>query len=497
MSQLAEISEALAGRRLIVVSDSSPIEYTLDSNNLPQPRRGRSGLAAALRPLAKLENASWIVSARDDVERWVAKRTKGKMVPFPLAGHQAKMRFLTPSGKTHEEFQSVLCHLLWSLQHHLSSGRFAPRGDNRIDKSWDKTYLPMNQMFAKAVLQAIDKKREPPLFFVQNHQFYLLPSLIRQKIPNALIEHFVHIPWPSHIFWQFLPDRLRSVILESLISANIVGLQTSRDVNNFLDCCQNFLPDVEVTHRSGVVTYRDHVTHVRAYPTSIDMEDARNVSNSPEVTRHEQHLLSLYGQNNRKIIVRVDRKDPSKNIPAGFRAFSKLLEQRPDLLGKVVFLAFLSTPDANLPDYERCHEEIDHEVQTVNQRFGRSNWRPVTVFYQHSHHHAVAGLRLYDVLLVNSLMEGMNLVAKEGPVVNTRDGVTVLSETVGACHQLREGVLSVDPTDEEGTAAAMHAALIMPKKERKHRISIMNASVEQDNSAHWFINQIRDFRTYA
>ena len=91
----------------------------------------------------------------------------------------------------------------------------------------------------------------------------------------------------------------------------------------------------------------------------------------------------------------------------------------------------------------------------------------------------------------------MNLVAKEGPVVNTRDGVTVLSETVGACHQLREGVLSVDPTDEEGTAAAMHAALIMPKKERKHRISIMNASVEQDNSAHWFINQIRDFRTYA
>ena len=335
------------------------------------------------------------------------------------------------------------------------------------------------------------------MFFVQNHQFYLLPSLIRQKIPNALIEHFVHIPWPSHIFWQFLPDRLRSVILESLISANIVGLQTSRDVNNFLDCCENFLPDVEVTHLSGVVTYRGRVTHVRAYPTSIDMEEARNVSNSPEVTRHEQHLLSLYGQNNRKVIVRVDRKDPSKNIAAGFRAFSKLLEQQSDLLGKVVFLAFLLPPDANLPDYERCHEEIDHEVQTVNQRFGRSDWRPVTVFHQHSHHHAVAGLRLYDVLLVNSLMEGMNLVAKEGPVVNTRDGVTVLSETVGACHQLRKGVLSVDPTDEEGTAAAMHAALIMPKKERKHRISIINASVKQENSAHWFSNQIRDFRTYA
>ena len=191
----------------------------------------------------------------------------------------------------------------------------------------------------------------------------------------------------------------------------------------------------------------------------MDVAELEREAASPEVSGYLRDLLPLCGN---RTLVRVDRVELTKNILRGFRAFSMLLERRPELRGEIRFLAFLVPPQEDISEYEEVRRGIDVEVQLVNNRFGTGDWAPISVFYQHDYLLAIAALKVYDALLVNPLMDGMNLVAKEGPVVNSRDGVLVLSETAGAYEQLRSGAVPVVPGDVEGTADALYRALTAP-----------------------------------
>jgi trehalose 6-phosphate synthase len=188
----------------------------------------------------------------------------------------------------------------------------------------------------------------------------------------------------------------------------------------------------------------------------------------------------------------VDRAEPSKNIIRGFKAFDKLLERYPEFRGKVRFIAFLVPTRSHLRLYQRYMQEINQLVETINSKYATEDWYPIDFFYENNYLQAIAGMRHYDVMLVNAVIDGMNLVAKEGPTVNNHDGVLILSETVGACEQLGENVLTVSPADIEGTTQAFYAALTMSPEERKERAVALKKSISDADITNWLLNLLKD-----
>ncbi|GAJ15009.1 unnamed protein product, partial [marine sediment metagenome] len=247
---------------------------------------------------------------------------------------------------------------------------------------------------------------------------------------------------------------------------DIVGLQTGRDVHNFLHCCQSLIDEAEVDYGQQTVRINEHIVQVKAYPISIDVVGLKKIVSSPGLKEYEEKLRPLCGE---QTIVRVDRAEPSKNIIRGFRAFDMLLERYPQFVGKVKLIAFLVPTRTHLRPYQRYTQEVDQLIEAINNKYRNKEWHPIDFFYENNYIQAIAGMRLYDVLLVNAVIDGMNLVAKEGPTVNNRDGVLILSETVGACEQLGQNALTVAPADLEGTTQALYTALTMPADERHKR----------------------------
>jgi len=313
--------------------------------------------------------------------------------------------------------------------------------------------------------------------------------MVREEIPEALIYHFIHIPWPSPDLLQLLPAYMRTKVCRSLCNADLVGFQSTWDVHSFLESCRLFVDGAEVDFNEGTVKTNGRETKVKAYPTAIDVEEVRRIAASPRALDYEQRLRAVCGE---KTIIRVDRAEPSKNIVRGFRAYQILLEQHPELHERVKFLAFLVPSRTHVRQYERYQDEIDNVVRGINQAFGSETWMPIQVIYENNYTQALAGMSLYDVLLVNPLADGMSLVAKEGPVVNKINGVVILSEATGAFEQLKFGALGVAPADLQGTAEALYEALIMSSEERSHRNQTLVDAVSTENATHWLLSQIRE-----
>ena len=215
---------------------------------------------------------------------------------------------------------------------------------------------------------------------------------------------------------------------------------------------------------------------------------------SPEAQGYLKKLEPLAGE---RTIVRVDRVDPSKNVVGGFQAFDLLLRGHPELRGRVKFLAFLVPSRTGIPEYRRYTERVFRLIDRINARYGDESWRPIEVFYENNFEQALVGMTLYDVLLVNSLVDGMNLVAKEGPVVNQRDGVLVLSTQAGAFQELGEGALAVNPQDVKGTAELLWQALEMPASERRRRASLLRAAITERSLLTWMSEQLEELHEVA
>jgi trehalose 6-phosphate synthase len=232
-----------------------------------------------------------------------------------------------------------------------------------------------------------------------------------------------------------------------------------------------------------------HTATVRHYPISIDVEATRRVAASRAARRRAAELLAGSGQ---QIIVRVDRLEPAKNILRGFAAFEALLQRSPRLRGHVTFLAFLVPSRTGLREYGDYGRQVQNAVDRINARFGRAGWRPVQLFYENDYAQALAGLSIADVVLVNPLVDGMNLVAKESVIVSQRDSVLVLSETAGAFDQMADGALAVAPADVVGTADALATALAMPAEERARRLAKLRRGVEREDITWWLRRQLED-----
>jgi len=491
VNELNELCEAIFSQRpLILVSNRGPVEHQMSGDGWPEARRGSGSVVTAFNSLAQKFEFTWVASAMGEGDRVVSENGQGPHIKSPLPGHEINLRYVVTPRRVYHKYYNILCNpLLWFLQHYMWNPPYNPNVDAAVHDAWESGYIPVNQAFANAVISEAQALEQAPIVIGHDYHLYLMPEFVRKGVPEAVIQHFVHIPWPTPQYWHMIPDYIIRRICESLCTTDLLGFQTIGDVRCFLDTVEEFVPDVTVDRTSHTVARNGRTTSVKVYPISINVEEVQRIANTPRALDYENRLSADTGD---VTIVRIDRAEPNKNIVRGFRAYELMLTRYPELKGKVKFLAFLVPSRTHIRQYQRYMDEIQQVIQQINNNHGTDDWQPIVPFIENNYTQAIAGMKLYDVLLVNTIIEGMNLVAKEGPVVNNRDGVLVLSHSSGVYQQLSDGAISVSPTDIEGTMEALHQAITMSAEDRKARAARMLNSVCREDINHWLYQQMND-----
>ena len=491
VNELTELCEAVFSQRpLILVSNRGPVEHQMSGDGWPEARRGSGSVVTAFNSLAQKFEFTWVASAMGEGDRVVSENGQGPHIKSPLPGHEINLRYVVTPRRVYHKYYNILCNpLLWFLQHYMWNPPYNPNVDAAVHDAWESGYIPVNQAFANAVISEAQALEQAPIVIGHDYHLYLMPEFVRKEVPEAVIQHFVHIPWPTPQYWHMIPDYIIRRICESLCTTDLLGFQTIGDVRCFLDTVEEFVPDVTVDRTSHTVARNGRTTSVKVYPISINVEEVQRIANTPRALDYENRLSADTGD---VTIVRIDRAEPNKNIVRGFRAYELMLTRYPELKGKVKFLAFLVPSRTHIRQYQRYMDEIQQVIQQINNNHGTDDWQPIVPFIENNYTQAIAGMKLYDVLLVNTIIEGMNLVAKEGPVVNKRDGVLVLSHSSGVYQQLSDGAISVSPTDIEGTMEALHQAITMSAEDRKARAARMLTSVCREDINHWLYQQMND-----
>lgn len=485
----AYVTRTLPHNSAIVVANRAPHE--------PRPEggfaRGAGGVITALLTMAEVAGADWVACARTESERAMIAQ-QGTTWNVPLIRTEARLHYATPTPEQYEGYYSVISNpVLWFVQHYLWDLAQQPIINGRIHRAWKNGYVEVNKQVARKVVEVAASLPERPLVLVHDYQLYLVPKLIRDQLPGAVIQHFVHIPWPTPQYWKVLPREMRDAILHGLLGCDIVGFQTSLDVRNFLMTCEENAGLV-VDDRERAVLVDGRMVYARHYPISIDVASTTRLAFSHGVMVEERKLREWRPQH---LIVRIDRTDPSKNIVRGFLAYEKLLAHHPELKGRVQFWAFLQPSRQDVAVYRNYVRKVRQVVQRINTQYGAQGWQPIRLELGESVRKAMAALRNFDVLVVNSVYDGLNLVVKEGALVNRNDGVIVLSENVGAHEELYPHVLSVNPFDIEATADAMHQGIVMGAEERRRRNEGAREVVRTSDIARWITRQVQDIRDLA
>jgi trehalose 6-phosphate synthase len=487
MNGRAGESRTRFSRDLIVAANRGPVTFEMDESGFLRYQRGEGGLITALTGVCRHANVLWIGCARTEADSlW-------RLGDVELVdGSELQVRFLSPEPPVYEGYYNVIANpLLWFLQHSMWDVPRAPVIDRATWHAWEEGYVAVNRVFAEAIAEQVRATSRPTLIMLQDYHLYLVARFLRDALSpreRPPVLHFVHIPWPGPEYWRILPPAMRQAILEGLTAVDLLGFQTQEDGLSFLRTCESYLPRAHVKYKRGRVWYRNHATHVRDFPISIDVTALRQRAQSEEVVEYQADIGEFVGS--RQLILRIDRIEPSKNIVRGFQAFDEMLALHPEHQERVKFLALLMPSRLEVAEYRDYLDELMAAAGQVNAKYGTSEWEPARILVGENLPRAVGALRLYDVLMVNSIADGMNLVAKEGPVVNQRDGVLVLSERAGAHQQLQSGALIIPPCDVYATAQALHQALTMDREERRERADLLRWLVERDDIAAWLNGQL-------
>jgi trehalose 6-phosphate synthase len=449
-------------RKLIVVSNRGPITVGRDGT----VRRSSGGLATALRSLLQHHDVTWIASATTEGERELAGEARQH--------DTCRLHLVAHDPQAYDWYYNVVANpMLWFIQHSLWQLAYTPRVDAAFHRAWRDGYAVVNEGFAQAVLAELERDPDAAVFFHDYH-LYLAPRLVRQGRPEATLMHFVHVPWPQPDYWSVLPRAARCAIHDGLIANDVIGFHTDRWRRNFVYSARELLGE-DVTQKTVTA------------PISVDPAEFDELAQSDAVLAAEREIVARRPE---QLIVRVDRTDPSKNIVRGFRAFELLLEARPELHRRVGMLALLDPSRQDIPEYAEYLAAIEREARRVNDRFQQNGWAPIDLQIADDFPKSVAAYKQFDVLLVNAIFDGMNLVAKEAPLINERDGVVVLSENAGAHAELGEWALTVSPFDVEGQAEALGAALTLPAEERRRRLAAIREHVREHDVNGWLDLQL-------
>jgi trehalose 6-phosphate synthase len=474
-------------RNLIVVSNRGPVTFNW-SGGERVARRGGGGLVTALRSLVLHHDVTWIASAMSDEDRVVAlDNNEESFEETARDGSTYRLRMIAHDEQAYDWFYNVIANpMLWFLQHHLWDLAAAPTIDHGVHHAWVEGYMSVNRAFAEAVIEELERDPHASVFFHDYH-LYVAPRIVREARPDARLVHFVHIPWPAADYWSVLPLEIRRAIHDGLLANDVVGFHTRRWRRNFIRAAEDIVGAVpDWAH--DTVGYEGRRIAVTASPISVDAAEFDELAHSPAVLGAGRKLARHRPE---KLVLRVDRTDPSKNIVRGFRAFELYLDAHPEMHRGVGLVALLDPSRQEIPEYAEYVGAIQREARRVNDRFQQDGWMPIDLQISDNFPRAVAAYKDFDVLFVNAIFDGLNLVAKEAPLVNERDGVLILSENAGVHEELGDWVLSVNPFDVAGQADAIHRAIEMPVEERRDRIEAIRAWVREHDLASWTDLQLR------
>jgi len=481
-------TDFFANRALIIAANRGPVTFETAENGSLRFQRGEGGLVTALLGLCRHTDATWIACAQTKAD---ATWREGSVTLLD-DDSAIRVQFLSPEASAYEGYYNVIANpLLWFLQHSMWDVPRAPVIDRTVWEAWEDGYVAVNCLFAEVITEQVRATSRPTLVMLQDYHLYLVARFLRTNMSSReqpTLLHFVHIPWPGPEYWRILPPAMRQAILDGLCAVDLLGFQTREDRLNFIRTCQSHLPRAHVDYERGRVWYRDHATYVHDFPISIDVGALRQVAESQEVADYLSEIQDDVGD--RQLILRIDRIEPSKNIVRGFLAFEEMLELYPEHRGQVQFLVLLVPSRMDVDEYRDYLDELMAAAGRINATYGTSEWEPVRLLVGENRPRAVAILQLYDVLLVNSIADGMNLVAKEGPIVNQHDGVLILSEGAGAHEQLEPGATVISPCDVYATAEALHQALVMSPEERLERATRLRWLIEQEDITAWLCRQL-------
>lgn len=452
----------------IVVSNRGPYRFTEGPGGLttlPSP----GGLASSLRPLltsgAAGEGASWIAAALDDGDRAAAA---AGAVGVP--GITLRMLALDP--EVYRLANDVVANqTLWFLHHGLFDLPRAPTFTNAFGDAW-AAFDTLNRTFADAVVASA---ADGDVVLVQDYQLALVPAMIREQRDDLRIVHFCHIPFCGPNSVRVLPSAASEALCASLAGVP-TGFHASRWANAYQASAREVL-GAEVPIAPSFVA-----------PLGPDLAALEETLNTTATTRARRELDDVVGD--RALLLRVDRIDPSKNIVRGFQAFDLLLETRPKHRGGVVFVAKLNASRQTVPAYARYAAEVADMAGRVNERWRTPDWTPIVLDTRDDYPSAIAAFTRYDVLLVNPIKDGLNLVAKEGPLLNTRDGVLCLSPDAGAWDELGEAALRTHAYDVEQAAGALDAGLSMNGAERTERAARLRMRAGARTPRDWLDDQL-------
>jgi trehalose 6-phosphate synthase len=453
-------------RKLIVVSNRGPVSYGRSPDGTRTAKRGGGGLVTALRSLVQYHDVTWIASAITEEDRVVAGETLDETA---RDGSPYKLRLVAHDRQAYDWYYNVVSNpMLWFIQHSLWELPYAPKIDAAFHHAWVEGYVAVNESFATAVDAELERTPDAAVFFHDYH-LYLAPRMVRERRPHAALMHFVHIPWPQPDYWRILPRDARCSIHDGLMANDVVGFHTERWRTNFIYGVRELLGE-------------DAAVKTVTAPISADSAEFAELAQSEPVLSAEREIVASRPE---KLVVRVDRTDPSKNIVRGFRAFELYLDAHPEVHRRVGMLALLDPSRQDIPEYAEYLGAIQREARRVNDRFQQRGWRPIDLEIADDFPKSVAAYKQFDALLVNAIFDGMNLVAKEAPLVNERDGVVVLSENAGAHAELGDWALTVNPFDVEGQAEAIGRALSMDAGERHARLEAIRAHVREHDLNRW------------
>jgi trehalose 6-phosphate synthase len=469
-------------QQLLIVSNRGPLRFSVSSEGEVTAKRGGGGLVTGLSGLASSRPVTWVASALTDDDATVAEQGAYRDGNLTL-------RLVQHDREEYDRYYNVFANpTLWFIHHYLWGLALEPSVDRNVRLAWEAGYVPVNERFAEAAAAELAGAGPRPLVMVHDYQLFMVPGFLRARVPGAIIHHFTHVPWPQPDYWRVLPADVRMAIHESMLACDLVGLHTPRYVRSFLQCCERFVPNARVDVRGGEAELDGRRVRVRAYPISVDPAEFERLAAEPDVAEAEPKVLDARPE---KLILRVDRTDPSKNIVRGFRALELYLDAHPEMRGRVTLLALLDPSRQEIPEYAEYVGAIQREARRVNDRFQRDGWLPIDLHMSDNFPQAVAAYKDFDVLLVNAIFDGLNLIAKEAPLVNEHDGVLILSENAGAHEELGDWALSVNPFDVAGQADAIHRALEMSADERRERIDAIRSWVREHDLFGWIEVQLQ------
>ncbi|MFI1374926.1 trehalose-6-phosphate synthase [Streptomyces longwoodensis] len=449
--------------RVLVASNRGPVSYTVGEDGSLTAKRGGGGLVSGLSAIGPDADALWVCSALSDGDREAVRRGEG----------EPGTRMLDVPADVHADaYNGIANSVLWFVHHMLYQTPLEPVFDAEFRRQW-ASYETYNRAFAEALAE---EAAPGAAVLVQDYHLTLVPGMLRELRPDLRISHFSHTPWAPPEYFRMLPRDIAGQVLRGMLGADRLGFLTRRWADAFTACCEQFAGGTGDT-RIGV------------HGLGADGEFLRERAHRSDVAERMAGLREEIGAG-RRAIVRVDRTELSKNIVRGLLAYEQLLVDHPEWRERVVHVAFAYPSRQDLAVYRDYTAGVQRTAERINERFGTPGWTPVVLHVKDDFARSLAAYRLADVALVNPIRDGMNLVAKEMPVLSEQGCVLVLSQEAGAFEELGEDALAVNPYDVVDTARALHEALTMPAEERAERTKRLAAAATALPPAQWFLDQL-------